>query len=311
MDSIVLELQREAYDQNVPVTTLLRKAYTVAKKLQISELEKWCLLELNGYTDPESLPDYRCVHGELKAFNPYRGYIPVYAQKELHEILHKRFITQSIAEIEEYIRMGEESKGNMLQYSFAGEQQLLLTQFTGVDFPFSLHIPTSEFKKITERVRNFILEWTLKLEEGQILGEGMTFSQNEKERASKMAENITINWIGTMNNSQLQQHSINSSQSLKVVENEKIKEELITFVNDVKKLLEELQDSKLKEELASDIEVIEAQIRSPKPKTGIIKEALKSIKNIAEGTTSSIIATTIINKIPLLSALLTNNQLIV
>jgi len=46
MNSLVLELQHEALDGKVSVTSLLRKAMVIAKKLQVRELEIWATAEL-------------------------------------------------------------------------------------------------------------------------------------------------------------------------------------------------------------------------------------------------------------------------
>ena len=48
---IVIELQREALDENISIESLMRKAYQVAKKLGLKEFEKWINQEQNGYED--------------------------------------------------------------------------------------------------------------------------------------------------------------------------------------------------------------------------------------------------------------------
>jgi len=47
--SLVLELQKEALDQRVSVSHLLRKALVVVRKLKLSEFQNWIEIELNGY----------------------------------------------------------------------------------------------------------------------------------------------------------------------------------------------------------------------------------------------------------------------
>ncbi len=56
MKPIVLELQKDSLDQNVRVPDLLRKALVVAKKLKITEFEKWINNELNGYSESDEIP---------------------------------------------------------------------------------------------------------------------------------------------------------------------------------------------------------------------------------------------------------------
>lgn len=75
-------------------------------------------------------------------------------------------------------------------------------------------------------------------------------------------------------------------------------------INEIKALITDLRDSIdkfIKEdkraELSSEIEVLESQIKSPNPKRGIIKEALTSVRNIVEGTTGSLFAAGIQEKV--------------
>lgn len=299
MSSLVLELQKEAYLQDTTISVLVRKAYIVARKLGITEFVEWSEKELNGYKNKKDLPSYRVVNGHLQAFNPYRGYIPAYFPKEIDELLNTRAIFSPIAEIEQYIIQGNENKG-MMMYKFDSNTQLKLMQMANADFEVSLHIPVTQFSKIVDNVRNIILEWTLKLEQEGILGENMTFNEQEKQAATHVPS--VTNIIGTMVNSQLQQHSNNSTQSLSVGEFKV--ESLKEIVEQGNLLLQEITDTEVKAELQADIAVLETQLTSPKPKNGIIKESLSSVRNIAEGITGSLLATGIVEKIiPLLATL--------
>ena len=51
-----------------------------------------------------------------------------------------------------------------------------------------------------------------------------------------------------------------------------------------------MPDNDDKEIVRSDIETIESQLKSPKPRMLIIKEILKSTRNILEGMTGSLIS---------------------
>ena len=299
MKSIVMELQHEAYSQETSVSVLIRKAYTVARKLGITEFVEWSEKEMNGYKDRGDLPQYRVVNGYLKAFNPYNGYIPAYFPKEIDELLNNRAIFSSISEVEQYIVQGNENNGVMM-YKFDSQTQMKLMSMSNVDFEVSLHIPVTQFSKIVDSVRNVLLEWTLKLEEEGILGENMTFNDEEKKAATHIPS--VTNIIGTMVNSQLQQNSNNSSQSLSVGEFKV--ESLKEILEQGKLLINEITDGDVKTELKADLAVLETQLTSPKHKNGIIKESLMSVRNIAEGITGSLVATGIVEKIiPLLAML--------
>ena len=57
----------------------------------------------------------------------------------------------------------------------------------GMEFPFrpALEVSRSSYVAILDKVRNTILNWSLKLEADGILGEGLTFSQQEKKTAAE------------------------------------------------------------------------------------------------------------------------------
>ncbi|CAD6563372.1 hypothetical protein ACFQ3P_43395 [Paraburkholderia sabiae] len=67
MASLVLELQREALNTQGSVGHLLRMAFVVARKLGVSEFERWVSSEMNGYKDADDLPEYRLLSGSVVA----------------------------------------------------------------------------------------------------------------------------------------------------------------------------------------------------------------------------------------------------
>jgi hypothetical protein len=63
MPTIIEQLQIDAADPAVPVTTLLRRAKIAAAKLRLERLEQWMELELQGY--PDETPEYRTTFGQV------------------------------------------------------------------------------------------------------------------------------------------------------------------------------------------------------------------------------------------------------
>src|SRR5208283_5268685 len=70
------ELQLDASNVAVSVSSLLRKALMVSSKLELSDIPDWINKELSGYVDGDSLPSYRTVHGQVKA-RTLGGWVPV------------------------------------------------------------------------------------------------------------------------------------------------------------------------------------------------------------------------------------------
>ena len=167
-------------DAETNLGSLLRKSLAVATKLQLTEWIAWCKSELNGYSAGTNIPDYRVVQGELKMFNPYNG---VWMQfVGLGPI--KSSCAQSIAEVQDLA-----NSDGMICQSVPPEAYV---QMRDIITPPKLILQKTSLVGILDAVRNTILEWTLKLEADGVLGEGMTFSQQEKKTVMKNETNYHI-----------------------------------------------------------------------------------------------------------------------
>lgn len=193
MEGIVLELEREALDENVSIEVLLRKAYLVARKLKLTDFEEWINNEQNGYVG--EVPEYRMIGGEYKALNPYRGWIPVVLPANVAKVIAKVPLYNSISSLCDVYNTSEGS----ISFTVGAEiTEFLNSSSDGFDTKFSFHSSRSEIYRIISTVRNKILDWALLLEENEIFGEGMTFTEKEKEIASttKVINNYTNNFYG-------------------------------------------------------------------------------------------------------------------
>ena len=210
MGSIILELQRESYDSSKSISDLLRKAFVVAKKLKIIEFEQWINAELNGYKGMYSkVPDYREIVGEIKAFNPYRGWIPVVIyDSKMYTLLTRRKINQPITQLEHLVE-----QNNTLTVNYPNDIEIQIMNFTQTDFPVKLFIDKTQVEGIIETVRNIVLNWALKLEEDGIMGDSLSFSNEEKKLAAASKYNIN-HFHGPVTHSQFQQDSPESSQKI-------------------------------------------------------------------------------------------------
>lgn len=297
MSSVVIELQREALDNGIPISALLRKALVVAKKLRISEFEKWILLELNGYSSKDKIPKYRSMVGSLKGRHPSRGWIPVaLPDLAMEAMITRRECNQSIAEIESLLEKKDDSSDIVM--AFPGEIQSQLSKATGWTMEYYLVGQQSDLVRIIDAVRTIILSWSLKLEEDGILGDGLAFTRQEKEKAERASYNIT-NFYAPVQGSQIQQQTSNSSQVMTVQELDLFA--IQAFLTSLESQKEELRLSReSQQELDSEIATIQAQVKSPKPKQGIIREGLSSIRRILEGAGGGMAAKLLMEYGPLL-----------
>jgi hypothetical protein len=229
VNSIVLELQRDALNPSISVLSLLRKAYVVARKLSIKQFQEWIELELNGY-NAHPIPEYRSVKGQLRAWNPYHhGWHQIVTHDqsllEIYETVCNWSIGQSISELSALTHDAD----NELQMQLPPKVESFLA--SSVSTSVKVGISSASVKRIVESVRDVILQWALKLEEDGITGEGMIFSQEEKQIAAKQdyGSLIQIN-IGQ---SQMQNSSSESQSSSESFKNDLRGANVANFANQV------------------------------------------------------------------------------
>jgi hypothetical protein len=164
-------------------------------------------------------------------------------------------------------------------------------------FEPGLKIAVNLIYGIISTVRDKILEFSLELEKQGILGEGLTFTQQEKMAAN----NITYNSINieNMTSSQLQQGTTGSTQTYTQSAD---LSGISAFVEKLLPAIGELSNSTERDQLQSDLETIRSLLKAPAPKTRMIRECLTSVKTVLEGTAGNLAAT----YLPLLPALLSS-----
>jgi hypothetical protein len=228
MDFLVLELQRDALNPAISVLVLLRKALVVAIKLNIQEFQQWVEKELKGYPNKSDLPQYRFMWGDLKA-RTHHGWRQVEVPLQFHELICKTPVRQPISHIEALVETSKNPKSSLITMS--PELEEVLREYYSIPYEIRIHIDGSQVKGVLEAVRDVVLTWSLKLEEDGILGEGMTFSQEEKQIAAKNDYNSIIQFkIGQW---QVQNSSSESQASSGTFENDLRGANVANFANQV------------------------------------------------------------------------------
>ena len=294
MPSLVEELQKDALNSDVKVTELLQKSLVVATKLKLDEFADWVRLELDGYGRNE-VPEYRVLHGTPQVFNPYRGYQPLhFGDTKYAERFSKMHFNTPIGELEHDLLSAKESGSDAFQVSYSPSVEKMLMDAIHFRLQPSLHISASQFQGVLDAVRKIILEWSLRLEADGITGEGMSFTADEKERAKGDTYNIKNYIHGDIHDSQIQIEATNSSQTKTVEFDVK---QLTKLVAALRSTIDAVGvDDNGKQELDSEISTLEAQIKSPKPKSSIIGESLSSIRRILEGASGNLVASGLLNQ---------------
>ncbi|AOT10346.1 hypothetical protein [Pseudoalteromonas luteoviolacea] len=294
MAGLVLELQRDALDNEASIANLLRKAMVVSKKLGIEDIELWLERELHGYYKAEvvEIPDYRKVTGQIKALDEYHVWQPVHIEnKDLAEQLCCRLMSEPISELSELVR---NDSTYAVEQKFPPNLKIKIMSMMNYQTEPVFQFSSVQIHRMLDTVKTHVLSWALELEEQGITGEGMSFSREEKQVASRVVYQITNN-IQNMHNSQLQQDSAGASQNLTVTYENK---DLIKLLEELKSSFEQLElSAAAKNELSAEVATIEMQLASPNPKSIIINESLKSSRAILEGITGSVLATGLLQQI--------------
>lgn len=220
--SLLRDIQNAAIDANVDVSVVLRKCKVLAARLGNPNLATWVEDELNGYTDVESLPEYRIIQVHSKGhFAGYAGRrlqnadIPISCiPKKYREQMRSSYMMQPISA---YVSLLERSDGDNLQEPWSPD----FTAMYGRDIYQNMNcmqawkvIPRAAVVSLVEAVRNRILSFVLEIEsENPKAGEAEINKPPISQERVTQIFNTTIN--GSVGN--LTGGSSHFSQSLQIV----------------------------------------------------------------------------------------------
>lgn len=291
MPSIVPELVNIATDPAVSTSDLLRKALVVARRLAVAELVVWIDSELNGYKS-DDLPNYRILGGQLKAENPIRGLIPIFLpDPDLVEQLSTAKIYQSVPELVQLSHCE-----NTLILHLPHEVELHLMELLNVQMRPVICLSAIQVHGVVEKVRSRILEWALDLESRGVLGEGMTFTSQEKKIVQEQHYHF-----GDVSGSQIQIGSTHSNQHQNQTDIGNA-EALNALIEVISGALERKEISgEQADELKAELLTLQAHAALPKPKWQVIRAVACSIQSVLENAAGGVLAT---QALPYISQLL-------
>lgn len=284
MEPLVLQLQAECLDSRISILDVLRKALVVARKLSLTDAQSWIERELKGYKQGDKAPPHRLLTAQIRAWNPYHGWVPVMFQESTEGThLAKCFVGQPVGVLEELTNHADQ----FLEFPFDSETESRLMMGLDLRLRPTRHLSRAAVTGILDAVRNLVLDWCLQLEKDGILGTGLTFSTKEKEVAAH--SNYTINYNAPIAHSQVLQGSPFARQAIHVSETD------LTAVSDfMRKLKAHATDLKLdsanSDQLSVEIRKVETQMASTAPSRSVLHESLSTIRSLLEGCAGSLIA---------------------
>lgn len=118
------------------------------------------------------------------------------------------------------------------------------------------------------------------------MGEGLSFSKEENQEADK--QNYTVNNFYNAFGVQIQQHTQHSTQ---IQINEMDLEEVESLIINLQKHLTQIGLNEDKQKvIESEIDNITKELEAKNPKVKLIRESMKTIKNLLEGVAGNFIA---------------------
>lgn len=173
-----------------------------------------------------------------------------------------------------------------------------LQSLVGLDFELTHFVNHASIAGIVDGVRNTILNWSLELEEQGILGEGLKFTKQEQEAATRTVQNVN-NFFGDVSGSTIQQAG-DSAICLSATDVNSVRDWADRLGGHLDQL--ELSEAAQKE-IEADLASVRAQAESPRPKAQVVKGLLRSIRSVLEGAAGSVAGAYLTELIPLLAAL--------
>ena len=195
---LVHELQNVASSTEFNTVDVLRKAMLVAGKTKRPDILQWLNNELDGYDcKPEQLPWYRKLLGGV--FYRRLGLVSLgYGQLGTMEgHIHWDVVPtvtvhvfQSIPSLTNMLSIHTENDAIKISLPSDLEKavrewcKLCNERFT--DFEWVQKVHPSEFTAVIETVKTSVLRWAIDLEAEGVLGEDMTITPEEVEKAQKV-----------------------------------------------------------------------------------------------------------------------------
>lgn len=276
-NSVVKELQQEILSTECDILNVLRKAHVIASRLNLCDFDSWIMDELNGYDEDSKIPQYRNVYGLLFGLNPYRGYVSASIKNtELLENLCNRKMSEPISALVDLYDKSSSEGTFQLQICEPINSELNKLFNAPFEMQFILKIGIHQLKQIIEHVKDCLLQWTIELEKTGIMGEGLSFTQKEKDIA-KSATTIN-NFYGSAN---IVNAPINNSQIISGDNNE-----IAIEYENPEDLLQAIKESLNNETLTTEdretadelVDDLSSKVKEKK-KTSIIKATLSGLKD--------------------------------
>ena len=191
MPSIIEQIQRDALDEKVSVSALLRRVKLAATKLGLGVVEDWVERELNGYPVKVEIPEHRSIYGRPMMQCPPHGWQQLGGHIE--DLSFKR-LHNAIAELEQFALAPASAK---IEFPYPDKVVERLNKMNGTEGLLAqLEVDPGAVRAVLDRVRNLVLDWALEMEKAGVVGTEFNFEPEDKRKAQAASTTIHIGTIG-------------------------------------------------------------------------------------------------------------------
>jgi fructose-specific phosphotransferase system component IIB len=282
MNGLIIEIQKACLEEAVSVESLLRRVKLAATKLKLGDLESWVDSELNGYSS--ELPPHRILHGQPAGWNPYHGWVPVQTNGALFaEFLGTAMVAQGISGLRDLISSND---GDIYHFPIPDGLVTKMNKLMSVSTArMVVQVPRGGIVGILDFVRNKVLDWAIEMERNGVVGEGLSFDEQEVESAKIVM--TTFN-IGKIDNFAGNMGTGNASGDISLTTHNvtKIKEAL----HKLQEFAHSLVEAGASDTLPDTIDAIIVEVDKDAPDTGKLRNLTQDVRSALAGAAGNLTA---------------------
>lgn len=303
----------ELVDPTNDLSSILFKVQLVAIQLDHEKMKDWVEGEVNGYQNPESTPDYRCVSPHLtccliKDMGFYgreriQGYsVPLDILPDfVQELMSNRPVFNSVADLE-YTLKNEHSMSFQYPSDLLSIIQTRMEQNIVVETA-KLAIEPNSIVAILNQLRSRLLSFFMELKDSNIDLKDYSMKKKNKKLDEVFAKNFgdihTNNLNISVGDSNSQYSNFGEgTQNNNVYNWEEKTPELSDLMSEIQQVIPKLDMfNEDQEDLTDEIDRVEKQLNRESPKLDIVNTGLKIINNILLGVTTNAYTPIILDKL--------------
>lgn len=273
--------------ENEPLSKILLKVQVVAHQLKNEKFRKWIENEMNGsYKTKGELPEYRICNCEVLS-NISNGHgilknltisTEMFSNKDATYLAKHVLFYEAISEIDNYANCQKSLKKMLPNVVLHYINQTLNPGWNTIDAWQT--IPGPMCKTIIDTFKSKLLQFFLELNEE--IGINVDFDAIQNKNKIEKIMNTTIN-AGVVTTGPNASLNISNSNVVGGINNQLIISEETR--NEIEKIVKEIADSieifiNSQDEVISELNRIQTQLKKENPKAGIIKNSFEFLKKL-------------------------------